>query len=354
MHPQIIRAIVRKIIKQSQASTWLFFLVLILAPRGALNSVEIPFFAGFHSDNHVSYYPEREIREFDWDEKYRLCFGVDDLRYKNFGASLKLSSRANFIQQQVLIDSLELSWIQEDLVISGISRPQGIGSGYFFQQLYVANPAHNAFLYDQTRYNGLQSAWLAPRARFVAGLGGNTHNQAMGYLAASGEKGDLAWFARLDGKTRDIHWTTANFVPSAGISYRTDRFHLRTDMAYKYVFAHEDRQSHQEFFHVSEARLDMKNLPEIILSLVLRNREHSPKRTLEANAGLQFRLSSFALVPAYHYSNCDEAKIHKLDFLASWNPRPQVILGLYSSYEYPQKDQNRFTLGLQSSLRLDF
>ncbi|MGC9362863.1 MAG: hypothetical protein ACP5F3_08040, partial [Candidatus Syntrophosphaera sp.] len=141
-----------------------------------LKAIEIPFFAGFYSDNHVSYYPERDIREFDWDEKYRLCFGVDSLLFQNMGFGLKLVSQPNFIHQQILIDSLAMSWFQEDFRITGITRPHGRGRGYFFQELYVADPSYNSYLYDQTRFNGLQATWQPANLEYQGGFGGNIHN----------------------------------------------------------------------------------------------------------------------------------------------------------------------------------
>ncbi|MGC9361720.1 MAG: hypothetical protein ACP5F3_02220, partial [Candidatus Syntrophosphaera sp.] len=179
-------------------------------------------------------------------------------------------------------------------------------------------------------------------------------NQAMGYLSLFSSRENLSWSLRLDVKARDTHWTTANLTPSLALTYSSDIFHLRTDTAYKYVFAHEDRQSHQEFFHVSEARLDLENLPELIVSLDLTQRDYAPRRTLRADAGLNLRFSRFTVVPAYHYFDVDEIGLHRLDCLASWNPKPQISIGVYTSHEYPLEDQNRFTLGLQSSLRFDF
>ncbi|MFO8145339.1 MAG: hypothetical protein R6T89_06410 [Candidatus Syntrophosphaera sp.] len=333
----------------------LFFLVFCLNPAWqSLAAIDIPFFAGFYSDNHVSYYPDRDIREFDWDEKYRLCFGVDSLRWNNMEFNLKLNSQANFIHQQVLIDSLALSWVNGPYTLSGITRPYGIAYGYFFQQLYVSDPSHNSFLYDQTRFKGLEYGWQPSDMGFQAGLGGNVHNQAMGYVAVSGKNKDLIWMIRLDGKARDTHWTTANITPSVSCSYDADIISLHTDTAFKQVFAHEDRQSHQEFFHISETRLNMKNFPGIVICLDFSRREHAPRRRLGLKAALDLKISGFAIIPAYHYINVDDNDIHQLDCLASWNPRPQISFGVYTSYEYPQEDQSRITLGLQSSLRFDF
>ncbi|MBW6514105.1 MAG: hypothetical protein K0B87_05055 [Candidatus Syntrophosphaera sp.] len=317
-----------------------------------LFALEVPFFAAFHSDNHAGYHPDRDIRKLDWDERYLLSFGIDDLRWRDFGFGLELTSRPSFIRQQVLIDSLAITWARDSFALAGMTKPQGIGRDYFFQQRFVFDPEYNSYQYAHTRFNGLEFTYLRQETKFQAGVGGNVHNLAMAHLAASGSAKQLRWGLRLDGNARDTHWTTPSFMPTLSVSYLGDDFTLRTDTAYKQVLPQADKPSHQEIFHASEASYVRTGWPKVLLGFQYLERDHAPRHSLGLEAALIFRASQFSLSPAYHYKVVDTIQIHKFDLLSEWNPLPQIRLGAYASHEIPDTHKTLFTLGLQSSLRL--
>lgn len=320
----------------------------------ALTAVDIPFYAGFYSTNLVNYYPQREGRTFSWDEKYQLACGVDSLRQGYFGLDLELQSRANFTTQQVLIDRLDLSFRKDKLGLVATSRPQGVGEDYFFQQRYVANADFNRYQYAETRFNGLEVNYTGGKLSPCLGLGGNAHNQALGYAGVKIGGTNLNYSLRLDTSARDTHWTSPQVMPSLSVLYRSQAFEFRSDAAWNHVFPRSDVSSKEEYFGSAELSFRPAELPALRLGIRYLDRDHAPRKSIVLYSAAQQNWGNISLSPGFRWQEIDNVTSWQLDLLSQYQIFPENSIGIFAVYEHFTPGQACYRIGLQSSLRLDF
>jgi len=331
-----------------------FFLILInLAINTGLWGVELPLYVTFASDNHLDYYPQREVKEIVWDEKYRIALGMEELRKGDFSAEFRLTSRSDFIQQQVLIDRLTAAYHFPLGSFSATTRTLGVGSGYYHQEQYVASPDYDNWLYGSTRFNGLMYGFDWGKQILELGLGGNVHNQAM---AVADYRIDLSQPVRigfrLDSSARDTHWNTPQLMGSVYYRHQLPWLELTTDLAYKHVFPYQETPLKQEYFGVAELALGKAPLPKLILSARYEDRDHAPQQQLMLQAALKQGWGRFSFCPGWNYWETDGDSLWHLNLLVGLKLTQQSRIGIY--YQYEEQAQSRHSFGLQSSLRLDF
>lgn len=326
---------------------------LICLPVWVL-ALDIPFFAEFHSDNRRTEWLDRPGSEIVWNEKYQIALGVDSLRRGDLCFDLRLASRANFCEQQILIDRAALALRLNDFKITALTRPQGVAKGYFHQQLWLAGPDFNRYQYAQTRFNGLELRYTASDWQPAVAIGGNVHTQAAGYLGCQGKVGAADLDLRLDAISRDPHWNLPLIQPSFSLSISHSRLVLRTDAAVKHLFADGGKRSRDEWFAAAE--LQWKLFPKIsaVLGGSYLDQDYAPRDKAGLDLAVRYASERWALTPAINWDRVDGDGLWKASLLGDLKLGEYGTLGLYGSYDRSKTRQSSFTVGLQSSLRADF
>lgn len=327
---------------------------LMFALSSILSALNLPLYVSVATDNHLDWYPNREVKTISWDEKYLFALGLDNLRKGDLALDLRLTSAPDFTQQQVLIDRIDASLHVRNFVLTATTRAQGIGKGYHFQNQYVSSAFYDQFLYAQTRFNGLQVKHRGKLESLLA-LGGNVHNQAMASAGINCLKdSSLSWGLSVDASARDTHWNTPQVMPSLLIGFRYAGLHLRSDLAYKHIFPWDGNSLKQEYFASGEALFDTRSLPNLILSATYLFQDHAPKRQLRLQAALEQAWGRFTISPSYSHLESDEEALNRFNTLIAWNFHSENRVSVYYQYDGQTQNQARHSFGVQSSLRLDF
>lgn len=334
---------------------WRFWLALAaIFLWSGLSALDIPFFAEYHSDNRRVEYLDRDGKELSWQAKNQIALGVDNLKRGDLCLDLRLATQANFIEQQVLIDRVALSYQLPSFRVTAVSRPQGIAKGYFQQQLWVAGPYFNQHQYAQTRFNGLELSYTAPNWRPSLGLGGNPHTLAAWYLSYAGKAGPAYLELRLDGCARDPHWNLPQSQPSLSLSISHNRLVLRADTAVKHILANEGKPARDEGFAAAELQLQLSPKGKLIFGGSYLDQDYSPRRKAGLDLAWQYSPANWDLIPAVNWSRIDGETHGQARLLGALRLAGHGSVGLYGIYDRTGTRQSSFTVGLQSSLRADF
>lgn len=332
----------------------LLVLVFVLLSCNATMALNIPFIAGFSSDGHLNWYPDRDSRKYNWNDKYIVTLGVDNLRYKDLELSFMLSNRAEFTDQPILLESIELQYHLNNWSITGKSALQGIGKDSFFSQLYVSDANYNRYTYMQTRFNGIEGRYEKGAISTCLALGGNPHNLTMYYLGIQYTVSGFMFGFRTDASVQDIHWDGPHIMPSVSAQYKNRRIRMQTSIAGNHVFEYNEHPSRNEYFANAELQIELGRYVGFVCAAEKQQQEHAPLSSTTLETGVIARIAPLEFIPNTRWQLIDDSEILRIGFLAKYLLSDHNSIGLYFNNLIPDAGHNCLETGLQSSLYFSF
>ncbi len=317
-------------------------------------ALNIPFIAGFSSDGHLDWYPSRNSRKHNWNDKYIITLGVDSLRYRDLEFSFTLSNQAEFTDQPMLLENIELKYHLDNWSITGKSAFQGIGEGSFFSQLYVSDANYNRYMYMQTRFNGIEGRYNQDRISTFLGLGGNPHNLAMSYLGIQYSGSGFGFGFRTDASVKDVHWDGPRITPSVFAFYKDKRIRMQTGIAGNHVLKYNKHPARNEYFANAELQVELGRYVGFVCAAERQQQKHAPLSSTTLENGFITRLGSLEFIPNTRWQLIDNSEVLRIGFLAKYLFDGHNSVGLYVNNLIPDAGQKCFETGIQSSLFFTF
>jgi hypothetical protein len=332
----------------------LLFVVFMLFSCKVVMALNIPFIAGFSSDGHLDWYPSRNSRKHNWNDKYIITLGVDSLRYRDLEFSFTLSNQAEFTDQPMLLENIELKYHLDNWSITGKSAFQGIGEGSFFSQLYVSDANYNRYMYMQTRFNGIEGRYNQDRISTFLGLGGNPHNLAMSYLGIQYSGSGFGFGFRTDASVKDVHWDGPRITPSVFAFYKDKRIRMQTGIAGNHVLKYNKHPARNEYFANAELQVELGRYVGFVCAAERQQQKHAPLSSTTLENGFITRLGSLEFIPNTRWQLIDNSEVLRIGFLAKYLFDGHNSVGLYVNNLIPDAGQKCFETGIQSSLYFTF
>ena len=317
-------------------------------------ALNIPFIAGFSSDGHLDWYPDRDSRKYNWNDKYIVTLGVDNLRYNDLELSFMLSNRAEFTDQQILMESIELQYHLNNWSITGKSALQGIGKDSFFSQLYVSDANYNRYKFMQTRFNGIEGRYENGAFSTFLALGGNPHNLTMSYLGIQYANPGIRFGVRTDASVRDIHWDGPKIMPSVSALFKNRRIRMQVRIAGNHVFKYNGHPARNEYFANTELQFELCKNIVFVCAAEMQQQEHAPLSCTTLETGVITRIAPLEFIPNTRWQLIDESEVLRIGFLAKYLLSDHNSIGLYFNNLIPDAGHNCLETGLQSSLYFSF
>lgn len=328
-------------------------LLLMCIAASVLGAVDIPVFVSFDSDNRVDWFYEREEKQVSWDEKYLLRFGIDDLKHKQLGFDLGMITSANFIEQQVLLDHIRLSYMEGKHKLEAASEVIGFGEDYILQDLLLTDPRFDGFLFREMRWNGLCYSFSRSYLETGIGIGGNIHNQASAkaQLILSLHRLQLRLAARTE--TFDSHHYEPAFTLSLGADIDIKRIRYKTDTVYSGIWFFKSGEP-KELYHISQIDLPLKENNCLYSGIVYEDIDIYSSQNVELFLGGKAYFGRLGIIPWFDLRQLTDDQILSANLRCDWQFYPSGRIGIYLKHLDVSNGTKHATIGLQSSLRFDF
>lgn len=330
------------------ACIWLFI------SAGSLFALDLPVYAGVMSANHVSWYPNRPIKDISWDEKYILELGINEITKGDWTFSGGIKGEPWHTSFRVEFDHLSISYQTVDWHTTGMTAPSGVGSGYFFQQLMVLDADFNRHLFDNHRFNGIEIGKKLPLGTASLAWGGNNRNQAILDAGLDGEYGPIAYNAVIKAVTQDTHWNSPAIQPSMGVKVITPILTFRSNLAWNHLIAYRDRPRRDEWFLAAELDTKLTRNINVCLSGTHTQREFYPYSNSRVNASMGIGLGQLEIIPLLDIRFIDEDKVQSTGLIGQWHLSEASRVGVYYRFCESDEAEGHHVFGLQSDLHLSF
>ena len=336
-----------------------FLLLLMLANCSVLvSAADIPFFMEFRTANELLHYPAREDRKLNWDDDYRIRFGIDRLSMGDFDTSLSLKSSDNFIKQQVLLDHADLSYTYLNNRFSISSCDLGYGSGYRTNNVYHNDPQFNEPLYKSFRFNGFSYMHIHKTRRLGMSFGAMDFDSGvLSFEAASTrerERLSINTGVKTEFRIKDSFHSRPLALYDLNLSLTSQVVSLKTEGVVSQYIRHGDQKSMVNFFQTAEFSLKPKDHTEFYLSNQFESRAVFPLRRQDYKTGLVQTAGRLIINPEYEYQILDQDILQRFSLLLSYQVHKNVRIACYYRHTDIQDSESSNLYGIQTGIHRSF
>ena len=334
------------------------FLILTGLCITNLDALELPFFIEFRSANEFIHYPQRQDRKYNWDDNYRIRFGIDSLEVGEFSTVLILKSSDNFIKQQVLLDRAELTYHMQMHQFGISSKTLGYGNDYRSNNTYHNDAGFGMPLYKAFRYNGFKYRYGRNEENLSFSLGAMDFDSGTMALEAHKTISSNAMSIQSGIKTelriKDNFHSRPLALYSANLSLQHKYIDLKADGVLTHYLHYNNNQSMLKLFQVAEITFHPLLTTDIYLSNQYETRAIYPLEKQEYKAGLVQRAGRFSLNPEYEYQQLDQDTMQRFNLLLTYHLHRDIQVAFYFRHSDIQSSELNNVYGIQAHLRRSF
>ncbi|MBP7194387.1 MAG: hypothetical protein KBA79_01045 [Candidatus Cloacimonetes bacterium] len=337
-------------------SVRLFIFTVFLWGMATVSSLalDIPVFARAATSNQSSWYPDREGRSLDWDEKYLFAVGIDSLRQADFGLDLEIRAEERLDSFHPVIHTFLLSWVKNSHSLELGTQNIGLASAYDFARRFVAYHAYDGWLFEATRLNAVGYGYHHGFLDITARLGGNQISRGIALLGIGLTPYNQEISAGIRATVSDSHWHSPSLISNLKLKLDLDAFSHNTDLMMKQVLPHNDRPAREEYALASEIAYRFSPRFSFVAGGLYEEREFAPRRISEFHTALDWSFGKLTLSPCFSSKTLTDSREDSYGALLRWAPLPQVRCDLVYKYETGPYDENRHVFAVQTDLRFDF
>ncbi len=315
-------------------------------------AIELPLDCTWYSQNGLRYNSSQTNKELNWDEFYQVDIAVDSLHYENVQLDLLLRNRADFLTNNIELNSLELSYHLPGITLFASTRDHGFGKSNKFNPHSLIEPRMQNYLYQDTRFNGIgfkvgrTSTYLS----FI--IGGNKQNQAISSVTGSWNNGNsLQLELTAEGRVTDSFLRSPVYLGSFSGEYVQDRLHIATTNSASYFPDHGNTTEHINTFSLISLSYQAGTN-----SLVCFEAEHQKPEFIRSpitniQASFHHRFHKLALSPGLSYHMINKEEDYGYYLLTEFWVNQHQRFGILYRMEDTQSAKLIHYFGLQAELR---
>lgn len=326
---------------------------IFLACMQTAFSIELPVVFTWDSLNSGYYTKAQTNKEISWNEYYRIGINVDSVDYKQMHLKLKLSNRADFLNNYMELNEIQMTYATHHWSVAAASKPIGYGKHNSLNPYAVIAPADDEYLYQDSRFNGVAVSYKHNNSNLSLDVGGNVQNQTLMSLSAAwGKPNDsLSLSFSTEARAMDSHWRTPVSITALQLKNITPKVKLNSQLAIGYYPSHDRTKEHFSTF--SQVELGIKPSPGsyLYVSALAKELEQSGVMLKQFQTSFSQDIKQFSLTSGLCLDILGSESSNSYHVLGEWRFAKEQRLGIIYRWEENINIPSKHYVGIQAELR---
>ena len=297
-----------------------------------LCGVDVPLFVDWAANNRINRYPQRETKKTDWNEKYRIAFGIDSLVTHNAQFDLRFKTKDAFTDKEIILDRFRATYYTQNSSLELSSQKIGYGSDYLPSQLDIASGYYDTFLYKEIVFNGMMLQHHRGLFSYGLGVGGNIANQSVvrASVAVDAQVKQVCFGIafRPIGITQDSHWDHPIVVGGLESYLSWGRWDYRSDLAMGYITEYPETIDRYEYFTAHQINTKINRQTTVTLFGSYSQQGYFPTTTTDLIACYKYSPNQWALYSILEYYTVQDVELFKPKLRLEYEFVKGIVVGM--------------------------